>query len=64
VERGKLGTKRVNDARIEDAISVGAQTMAVGCPFCLAMLQDAAKSAADRGKGYRRTCGIKNYRTR
>jgi Fe-S oxidoreductase len=32
--------KRINVERVEEALSTGAQTVAVGCPFCLTMLGD------------------------
>lgn len=35
------GVQRVNANRFAEAQSSGAQTLAVGCPFCLAMLSDA-----------------------
>jgi Fe-S oxidoreductase len=38
------GTERVNAARYSEAKSTGAKTLAVGCPFCLTMMSDAAKS--------------------
>ncbi|MEX2144134.1 MAG: (Fe-S)-binding protein [Anaerolineales bacterium] len=37
------GTSRVGAERIRQAKDVGAQTLAVGCPFCMIMLSDAAK---------------------
>ena len=39
----RLG-KRVNVERTEEAISTGADTMGVACPFCLIMLDDGAKA--------------------
>ena len=42
------GTMRVNTARFAEAKSTGANTLAVGCPFCLSMLTDASK--ADGGE--------------
>ena len=38
------GTARVSDARVAEARSTGAETMAVACPFCMIMLTDAAKA--------------------
>ncbi|MEX1247889.1 MAG: (Fe-S)-binding protein [Anaerolineales bacterium] len=40
------GTGRVSAERIRQAKEVGAQTLAVGCPFCMIMLTDAAKAEA------------------
>lgn len=37
------GTARVNVTRFTEAKSTGADTVAVGCPFCLTMMTDAAK---------------------
>ena len=42
------GTTRVNNARFAEAKATGANTVAVGCPFCLSMLTDASK--ADGGE--------------
>jgi len=39
------GDQRVNHARFNEAAATGADTLAVGCPFCLIMLSDAAKDA-------------------
>ncbi|MHB8777770.1 MAG: (Fe-S)-binding protein [Anaerolineales bacterium] len=38
------GTGRVNEARFAEAKSTGADTVAVGCPFCLTMMTDASKA--------------------
>jgi Fe-S oxidoreductase len=42
------GTTNVNRARFAEAKSTGANTLAVGCPFCMTMLNDA--SNADGGE--------------
>ncbi|HEY2794590.1 MAG TPA: (Fe-S)-binding protein [Micromonosporaceae bacterium] len=45
----KIG-KRINIERVEEAISTGARTIAVGCPFCSTMIGDgvtAKKSTGD-----------------
>jgi len=36
--------KRINNERTEEAISTGADTMGVACPYCLIMLDDGAKA--------------------
>ncbi len=38
------GTARVNTTRFAEAKSTGANTLAVGCPFCMAMMTDASKA--------------------
>lgn len=38
------GEQRVNAARYAEAKATGAGTIAVGCPFCLTMMSDAAKA--------------------
>jgi Fe-S oxidoreductase len=38
------GTMRVNEARFQEAKETGANTLAVGCPFCMTMLSDAARA--------------------
>jgi Fe-S oxidoreductase/nitrate reductase gamma subunit len=38
------GTGRVNEARFAEAKTTGADTVAVGCPFCLTMMNDASKA--------------------
>jgi Fe-S oxidoreductase len=44
----EAGRERVNAARIHEAMQTGAETLAVGCPFCMIMLSDAARDAGDR----------------
>jgi Fe-S oxidoreductase len=38
------GTARVNNVRFAEAKATGANTVAVGCPFCLSMMTDASKA--------------------
>lgn len=35
--------ERVNHHRFQEAVSIGADTLAVACPFCLTMMNDARK---------------------
>ncbi len=42
------GTANVNHTRFKEAKATGAKTLAVGCPFCMTMLNDASK--ADGGE--------------
>lgn len=39
------GTAAVNETRFAEAQATGADTLAVGCPFCMTMMTDAAKGA-------------------
>jgi Fe-S oxidoreductase len=39
------GQERVSANRLREAIATGKDTLAVGCPFCMIMLTDAAQSA-------------------
>ena len=41
------GSAAVNKTRYDEARATGAKTIAVGCPFCLTMMTDAAKSAGE-----------------
>jgi Fe-S oxidoreductase len=40
------GEARVNDTRFAEAVSTGASTVAVACPYCFVMLDDAAKATS------------------
>jgi Fe-S oxidoreductase len=40
----EAGTSRVSAARLAEARSTGADTLAVGCPFCMTMLTDASRA--------------------
>ncbi len=45
-EHGLEGeSRKVNETRYAEAAATGARTIAVGCPFCLTMLNDASKAA-------------------
>jgi Fe-S oxidoreductase len=39
--------KRINQERMDEAASTGADTVAVACPYCLVMLDDGAKARGD-----------------
>ncbi|OGO41718.1 MAG: [Fe-S]-binding protein [Chloroflexi bacterium RBG_16_58_14] len=39
------GNERVNANRFQQALTTGAEILAVGCPFCMVMLTDAGKDA-------------------
>ncbi len=42
--------KRINQERVEEAASTGADTVAVSCPYCLVMLDDGARARDDVGR--------------
>ncbi len=39
--------KKIGAIRVEEALQTGARTLAVGCPFCVTMFEDAAKDVGD-----------------
>ena len=43
----EAGTSRINSTRFAEAKATGAHTLAVGCPFCLSMMVDAARTDND-----------------
>jgi len=43
-------TQRVNRARAQQAVDTGAEIVAVGCPFCMTMMEDGVK-ACQSGQG-------------
>lgn len=44
----EAGRERVSVNRVREAMATGAETLAVGCPFCMIMLRDAARAAGDK----------------
>jgi Fe-S oxidoreductase len=36
--------KRINEERTDEALSTGATTVGVACPYCLVMLDDGARA--------------------
>ena len=41
------GDERINASRLQQAQDTGADTLAVGCPFCMVMLNDANKEEGE-----------------
>lgn len=44
------GNKEINIERTEDALSTGAETIAVACPFCMTMMADGVKNKEKEGQ--------------
>lgn len=44
------GSKEINIERTEDALSTGANTIAVACPFCMTMMSDGIKNKEKEGE--------------
>jgi len=42
--------ERLAEARVKDAVEIGAEILAVACPFCLLTFEDAVKTAGVEGK--------------
>jgi len=42
--------KRINEERMDEAVSTGADTVGVACPYCLIMLDDGARTRGDDTK--------------
>ncbi len=40
----EAGNRRINEERVAEALSTGAEIVAVNCPFCLTMMTDGVKS--------------------
>jgi Fe-S oxidoreductase len=40
--------KRINIERVEEALSTGAGTIAVGCPFCYTMIGDGVTAKGEQ----------------
>jgi Fe-S oxidoreductase len=46
----EAGNKDINIERTQEALMTGAQTIAVGCPFCMTMMGDGVKHFGKEGK--------------
>jgi Fe-S oxidoreductase len=42
--------KRINEERMDEAASTGADTVGVACPYCLVMLDDGARARGDESR--------------
>jgi Fe-S oxidoreductase len=43
------GTTRINHMRFDQIAVANPETLAVGCPFCMTMMEDASQIALPRG---------------
>ena len=41
---------RIAETRVKEAVNMGAEILAVACPFCLLTLEDAVKTTGFEGK--------------
>ena len=41
---------RLAEIRVKEAVEVGAEILAVTCPFCLITIEDAVKTTGNEGK--------------
>ena len=42
--------ERLAETRVKDAVDLGAEVLAVACPFCLLTFEDAVKTSGLEGK--------------
>jgi Fe-S oxidoreductase len=41
---------RLAEIRVKEAVEVGAEVLAVACPFCMLTMEDAVKTTGNEGK--------------
>jgi Fe-S oxidoreductase len=41
---------RLAEIRVKEAVDVGAEILAVACPFCMLTMEDAVKTTGNEGK--------------
>jgi Fe-S oxidoreductase len=42
--------ERLAETRVKDAVELGAEILAVACPYCLLTFEDAVKTTGNEGK--------------